>query len=207
PSSVKVWCPGYITLEGSKHRYRDWLRSGHGWVDMRKAIYRSSDVYFYKQAIKMGIDTMDRFGTLFNLGHKTGIDLPDENSGVMPSRAWKHAHRGTPWFPGETLITVIGQGYMSATPLQLAQMTSLVARRGKGYVPHLVKAFKDPATGELQPVEPKPVKPIILDNPDAWDVVIDGMRAVVNAPRGTAHHYIGRNLDYTLAGKSGTAQV
>src|SRR5699024_4928726 len=133
----KVWCPGYVTLEGSSHQYRDWLRSGHGWLDMRQAIYRSSDVYFYKQAMKMGIDTMHKYGDLFGLGRKTGIDLPNEHSGLMPSRKWKRAARGQPWFPGESLITVIGQGAVTSTPLQLAHMTALIANRGKGYKPHL----------------------------------------------------------------------
>lgn len=203
----QVWCPGYITLEGSDHHFRGWARWGQGWVDMREAIYRSTDVYFYKMAIKMGIDTIHKFGAMFGLGQKTGIDLPGENSGIMPSRAWKHAHRGMPWFPGESLITVIGQGYMTATPLQLAHMTSLIAQRGEGYVPHLLKAVKLPDSGAIHTNEPQPLPPITLDNPHHWDVAIDGMRAVVNNPRGTAHSYIGMNLEYTLAGKSGTAQV
>lgn len=203
----QVWCPGYVTLEGSDHHYRGWARWGQGWVDMREAIYRSTDVYFYKMAMKMGIDTIHKFGSMFGLGQKTGIDLPSENSGIMPSRGWKHAHHGTRWFPGETLITVIGQGYMTATPLQLAQMTSLIAQRGKGYQPHLLRAVRNPKSGQLRTIKPDPIKPINLDNPKHWDVVIDGMRAVVNNARGTAHDYIGKNLQYTLAGKSGTAQV
>lgn len=203
----KVWCPGYVTLDSSDRHFRGWLRRGMGWVDMREALYRSSDVYFYKLAMKMGIDTIHKYATQFGLGHNTGIDLPGENGGLIPSRAWKHAHRGTSWFPGETLITVIGQGYVTATPLQLAQMTSLIAQRGHGFRPHVLKAVRDPATGKIKPVEPEPVKPIVLENPKHWDVVIDGMRSVVNSPHGTANNYIGDNLEYTLAGKSGTAQV
>lgn len=203
----KVWCPGYVTLDGSDHRFRGWLRRGMGWVDMREALYRSSDVYFYKLAMKMGIDTIHRYATMFGLGRETGVDLPGENGGLIPSRAWKHAHRGTPWFPGETLITVIGQGYVTATPLQLAQMTGLIAQRGKGYKTHVLKAVSNPVSNNLNPVEPEPRKPIILENPKHWDVVIDGMRGVVNSPHGTANYYIGDDLEYTLAGKSGTAQV
>jgi len=203
----KVWCPGYITLKGSSHRYRDWLRSGHGWVNMREAIYRSSDVYFYKQGMKMGIDTIHKYSELFGLGRRTGIDLPQENSGIVPSRAWKHAHYGTSWFPGETLITTIGQGYMTATPLQLAHMTSILAEHGRGHIPHLLKAVHDPISDELEQMEPRPTKPITLENPAHWGVVMDGMYSVINAPRGTAHYYVGQDLAYPMAGKSGTAQV
>lgn len=203
----KVWCPGYVTLDSSDHRYRGWLRSGMGWVDMREALYRSSDVYFYKLAMKMGIDTIHRWASMFGLGRETGIDLPGENSGIMPSRTWKRAHRGTVWYPGETLITVIGQGYVTATPLQLAEMTSLIAQRGKGYVPHVLKAVETDAGSQPQPVAPQPHKPIVLENPAHWDVIIDGMRGVINNPRGTANNYAGRDLPYPMAGKSGTAQV
>lgn len=203
----KVWCPGYVTLDGSDHRYRGWLRAGMGWVDMREALYRSSDVYFYKLAMKMGIDTIHHWASMFGLGRATGIDLPGENNGIMPSRAWKHAHRGTPWFPGETLITAIGQGYVTTTPLQLAEMVSLIAERGQGYLPHVLKAVQGDGDSAPQPVPLQPHKPIVVDNPQHWDVVIDGMRGVINNPRGTANNYAGRDLHYPMAGKSGTAQV
>lgn len=203
----QVWCPGFITLPGSNHRYRDWKRSGHGWVDMQEAIFRSSDVYFYKLGLKLGIDNIHRYGALFGLGSRTGIDLPRENSGIMPSRAWKHGTRNQPWYPGETLNTVIGQGFMTTTPLQLGHMVSLIAQRGAGFKPHVMGAWKDPATGQITPTDPMPLRPIQLDDPNHWNVVIGGMRAVVSNPRGTAHYYAGKNLDYSLAGKSGSAQV
>ncbi|GAB3678914.1 penicillin-binding protein 2 [Salinisphaera aquimarina] len=203
----KVWCPGYITLPGSNHRYRDWKRSGHGWVDMRKAIYRSSDVYFYKLSLKLGIDNIHRYGAMFGLGQDTGVDLPRENSGIMPSRAWKHGSRNLPWYPGETLNTVIGQGFMTTTPIQLAQMASLIAERGEGFKPHVLRAWKNPSNGQISPTQPQPLQPIKLKDRRHWQVIIDGMRDVVSAPRGTAYHYVGQNLDYTLAGKSGSAQV
>lgn len=203
----QVWCPGYITLPGSKRRYRDWKRSGHGWVDMREAIYRSSDVYFYKLALQLGIDNIHRYGALFGLGAKTGIDLPRERNGLMPSRAWKRGSRNLPWYPGETLNTVIGQGFMSTTPLQLAQMTSLIAARGNGAPPHVLKAWQPPASGEIVRTTPQALAPIELKDRRHWQVVIEGMAAVVSAPRGTAYHYVGQDLDYTIAGKSGTSQV
>ncbi|MES1925812.1 penicillin-binding protein 2 [Salinisphaera sp. T31B1] len=203
----KVWCPGYITLPGSDHHYRDWKRSGHGWVDMREALYRSSDVYFYKLALKLGIDNIHRYGAMFGLGEVTGVDLPRENSGIMPSRAWKHGSRNLPWYPGETLNTVIGQGFMTATPLQLAQMTSLIAERGHSFKPHVLRAWKDPASGRINDTVPTPLEPIELKDRRHWQVVIEGMQQVITAPRGTAHHYVGQNLDYSIAGKSGSAQV
>ncbi len=203
----EVWCPGYITLPGSNHRYRDWKRSGHGWVDMREAIYRSSDVYFYKLALELGIDTIHRYGVMFGLGQKTGIDLPRENSGIMPSRGWKRGNRNLPWYPGETLSTVIGQGFMTTTPLQLAHLTSLIAQRGKGRQPRMLMAIRNSNSSEIQSIEPQPTQPIILKDARHWQVVIEGMRAVVSAPRGTAHPYVGTDLSYPMAGKSGTAQV
>ena len=203
----QVWCPGFITLPGSNHRYRDWKRSGHGWVDMPEAIFRSSDVYFYKLGLKLGIDNIHRYGELFGLGARTGVDLPRENSGIMPSRAWKNGTRNQPWYPGETLNTIIGQGFMTTTPLQLAQMTSRIAGRGDGYKPHVLRAWKNPVDGSVTSSTPTPLRPIQLNDPAHWQVVIKGMEEVIGNPRGTAYHYVGQNLDYTIAGKSGSAQV
>ncbi|ROO27435.1 penicillin-binding protein 2 [Salinisphaera japonica] len=203
----RVWCPGYITLPGSEHHYRDWKRSGHGWINLTQAIERSSDVYFYKLGMKLGIDDIHRYGALFGLGHKTGIDLPRENPGIMPSREWKHGHRSQPWYPGETLITVIGQGYMTATPLQLAVVASQIAERGHAYKPHVLKARRDTQTGATTPVAPEALSPIQLTDQRHWETVINAMKGVINDPRGTAHHYVGMNLKYPIAGKSGSAQV
>lgn len=203
----KVFCPGYIKLPGSERKYRDWKRSGHGWLNLVEAIYRSSDVYFYKLGLDLGIDNMYRYATMFGLGQPTGIDLPRENDGLMPSREWKRGARHQAWYPGETLNTVIGQGFMTATPLQLAQMTALIAERGQGRVPHVLMASENAATGSMQSVVTKATPPIKLNNDRNWSIVIRGMEDVVQAPRGTAHYYIGRNAPYRIAGKSGTAQV
>lgn len=202
----ELWCPAYITLPGSDRHWRGWNRGGFGWVAMQEAIFRSSDVYFYQLGLKLGIDTMHRFGNMFGLGHKTGIDLPGEDSGLMPSRRWKHAMQHQPWFPGETLNTAIGQGYMKATPLQLAFMTALIAGRGNSYKPHVLNAIENPVTGERIAYEPEPVS-IPITDPQAWELVIDAMEKVVHSPRGTAYSYIGRDIPYRMAGKSGTAQV
>lgn len=203
----KLWCPAYITLPHGSRHWRGWNRYGMGWVDLTEAIYRSSDIYFYQLGIKLGIDNMARFGKMFGLGHKTGIDLPHEASGLMPSRAWKHGARHRRWYPGETLNTVIGQGYVSATPLQLAQMAALIGEHGQGYEPHVLQAAINPADGKRQPYVPQPVKPIHLDKEKYWDLVVHAMQEVITNTRGTAHRYIGQDLDYTIAGKSGSAQV
>src|SRR5699024_4083819 len=108
--------------------------------DLTQAITRSSDVYFYKLGMKLGIDNIHKYDTMFGFGEATGIDLPRENSGLVPSRAWKRAHRHQPWYPGETLITTIGQGYMTATPLQLAQAVSMIAERGHAFRPHIIQS-------------------------------------------------------------------
>lgn len=203
----EVWCPGYFQLPNSKRKYRDWKRQGHGWLNLTEAIFRSSDVYFYKLGMDLGIDTIHRYGQMFGLGEPTGIDLPRENDGIMPSRAWKRGARNQAWYPGETLNTVIGQGFMTTTPLQLAQMTALIAQRGNGRKPHVLMASENPVDGNLESVSTNAIPAIRLNNERNWDTVIGGMEAVVHAPRGTAHTYIGRDVPYRIAGKSGTAQV
>src|SRR5699024_2955800 len=161
----------------------------------------------YKLDQTLGIINIAKYGSKFGFGPKTGIDLTGEHDDTMPSRTSKHTQRAARWFPGAALITVIGPDHMTATPPLLSQTTSLIAERGKGFVPHLLKSIRDPETGDIKPFQPRPAQPIVLDDPKHWDVVIDGMRSVINASRGTAHRYAGQDLQYTLAGKSGTAQV
>ncbi|AWN17407.1 Cell division protein FtsI [Peptidoglycan synthetase] [Salinisphaera sp. LB1] len=203
----KVWCPGYITLPGSSYHYRGWKRSGQGWLNLTQAITRSADVYFYKLGLKTGIDNLHRYAAMFGLGHDTGIDLARENAGLMPSRAWKHSVDHRPWYPGQTLNTVIGQGHVTATPLQLAQMTSLIAEHGHGFKPHLLKAWRSSGTGRMHRYKPRPLPPIRLKNSRHWGIVTRAMRDVVSNPHGTAYWYVGQNLEHPIAGKSGTAQV
>lgn len=203
----KVYCPGYITLPGSNHRYRDWKRSGHGWLNLRQGIERSSDVYFYKLSLNLGIDNIHRYGRMFGFGNKTDIDLTGEMSGVMPSRDWKQANRHLPWYHGDTLITAIGQGFVSATPLQLAQATSIIAQRGKAFKPHVLKSWTDPDSGKTKHYKPQELPGIKLKDKRHWDRIIDGMQSVINSPFGTAHLHVGQDLKYPIAGKSGSAQV
>ena len=190
----RMFAGPYYQLPNDDHRYRDWKKSGHGWVDVDRAIAQSCDVFFYDLAHRMGIDRMNEFFTSFGLGRPTGIDLPGEVSGLVPSRQWKRSAKNQAWYPGETLIAGIGQGYMLATPLQLAQMAATLARRGEGVRPHL---SKDIPTESLEPVD--------VRKEAYWDTVLAGMDHVINSDYGTAKAMKGGA--YRMAGKSGTAQV
>ncbi|NLO79398.1 MAG: penicillin-binding protein 2 [Xanthomonadaceae bacterium] len=200
-----IFCTGYYTLPGIDHRYRDWKRYGHGRMNLIESIAQSCDVYYYDVAYRLGIDDLSSFMLDFGLGQRTGIDLTGELPGLVPTRAWKRAHRNEPWFHGETLITGIGQGFMLTTPLQLADMTATIANRGVRVRPHLLRQIG--SNGNLSPplVEP-PSKVIKLKQEQYWDDVIEAMRRVAHSTTGTARA-VGRNLDYQMASKSGTAQV
>ncbi|MGE8362892.1 penicillin-binding protein 2 [Pseudomonas sp.] len=200
PSS-RVFDPGFYQLPNHSHKYRNWNRSGDGWVDMELAIARSNDTYFYDLAHKMGIDRMHDYMTRFGLGQRVALDMFEETAGLMPSRDWKRARYRQPWYPGETLILGIGQGYMQATPMQLAQATALMATRGKWIRPHLAKSLDG-----LPPVDTRPLPDIVLRDPKLWDYARSGMEQVMHGTRGTARK-VGDASVYRIAGKSGTAQV
>ncbi len=200
------WCPGFYQLKGHNHKYRDWRRSGHGRVDMDKAIVESCDVYFYELALDLGIGRMHRFLSLFGFGAKTGLDLGSESSGLMPSRGWKRARHKQPWYPGETLITGIGQGFTLTTPLQLASATATLANKGLRLQPQLVERIIDPFQGTEQSNAPRIVGQIELTNPSHWQSMIRSMENVVHARNGTAFR-IAKGIQYSMAGKTGTAQV
>ena len=205
-SSESIFAPGYYKLPNSKHKYRCWKKSGHGRVNLNEAIAQSCDVYFYQLAKRVGIDRLHEGMTAFGFGHKTGIDIPNEDAALMPSRAWKKRSKGRPWYPGETVITGIGQGYMLATPVQLAASMALLANRGQPVVPHLVTAIQDSDNGELEQVQYS-LPDRVADIPDtSYEEVIQAMRNVMHGPRGTARR-VGKGLPYEIAGKTGTAQV
>jgi penicillin-binding protein 2 len=206
----KVYCRGYYQLPGKSHRYRDWKRGGHGLVNLHQAIEQSCDVYFYELATELGIDRMASFLKQFGLGTATGIDILGEKAGLVPSREWKRGafsqREDQVWFPGETVITGIGQGYLLATPLQLAHAAAAIAARGKRFRPTLLRGFRDPVTGEAEYLEPIPMEPVSVQSDEQWDRIISAMNAVLQGTRGTARA-VGKNAPYTMAGKSGTAQV
>lgn len=202
----EIWCPGWYRLKGRAHMYRDWKKGGHGSVDLESAIVESCDVYFYELAINLGIDYMHRFMKGFGFGVPTGIDLPGEASGLMPSPSWKRAHRNEVWFPGETLITGIGQGFMLATPLQLASATASLAVRGRRPRPRVVARIADPVNGTLDDIAPALLPSAQIAGTKSWDRVIRAMIDVVHGAKGTARR-VGLGTNYRMGGKTGTAQV
>ena len=142
--------PGYYSLPNSRHQFRDWKAGGHGVVDLRRAITQSCDIYFYRLAVDMGIDRMHDYLAKFGLGEKSGIDLDGESSGLLPSREWKQRRWKKVWYPGETVIAGIGQGYHLTTPLQLVTATAMLANGGKRIEPRLVQAVRDPLSHAWQ---------------------------------------------------------
>ena len=199
--ATRVYDPGYYQLPNYDHKYRNWNRTGDGYVDLDTAIMRSNDTYFYDLAHKLGIDRLSSYMNQFGIGQKVSLDMFEESAGLMPSREWKRATRRQAWFPGETLILGIGQGYMQSTPLQLAQATALIASKGKWIRPHLAKTIEG-----VPPVDPNPMPDIVLRDPSNWAKVTHGMQQVVHGARGTAR-VAGVGAQYLIAGKSGTAQV
>ncbi|MGD8976304.1 MAG: penicillin-binding protein 2 [Gammaproteobacteria bacterium] len=206
----RVYCLGYYTLPGSSHRFRDWKREGHGPMNLNDAIAQSCDVYFYELALKLGIDNIHAFLAGFGLGHRTEIDVPAEKAGTLPSREWKRANfrrrEDQVWFPGETLITGIGQGYLQTTPLQLAQMTATLATRGRAFRPTLVAAVRYSADGEMIEFGTEALPPVEVSDPAQWDATVRGMVEVMYGPQGTARASAA-GAPYRIAGKTGTAQV
>lgn len=191
-----IWDPGYYRLEGQERVFRDWRRQGHGWVDMHKSIVESCDTYFYDMGFKLGIDRMHDFMIRFGLGDRTGIDLPGEARGIMPSRAWKRAVRGESWYHGDTINASIGQGYMLTSPLQLAVSTAVFARQGEPLVPRVAQLT--PPVAGTEPAMPGETR--------HWERMTNAMVDVVHGARGTARA-MGQGSKYRIAAKTGTAQV
>ena len=205
----RIFCPGYFRLPGSRHLYHCWKHRGHGEISMRRAIAQSCDVYFYTVANKLGIDRMHHFLSEFGFGKATGIDIPGERPGLMPSPGWKRRafknRANEVWFPGETLIVGIGQGYMLATPLQLAHAVATIAARGREFKPRLVIGIRPPGSRRVIGLPPKPEPGIRGVTPDQWNVVYEGMEQAAR-PGGTAAR-MAAGAPYQIAAKTGTAQV
>ncbi|MDD1605307.1 MAG: penicillin-binding protein 2 [Methylococcaceae bacterium] len=202
-AAQRFFCPGYFQLPGVEHQYRCWKKTGHDWVNLNKAITESCDVYFYQLASKLGIDDMHNFLQKFGFGEKTGIDLAGEKTGLLPSREWKFEQKKQSWYPGETLITGIGQGSNQVTPLQLARATATLANKGVVVTPFLVN--KIISATETRP-GPEVHKDIIALKQKNVDSIVAAMVDVVNSERGTAND-LKKDVNYLIAGKTGTAQV
>lgn len=201
----KTFCPGFFRLPNVKRKFNDWKRDGHGHVDMKDAIAQSCDVFFYDLANRMGIEKLHKNLTLFNFGQKTGIDIPGEKGGIMPSKAWKKINRNEPWYRGETLIAGIGQGFMTSSPLQLAVATAALANKGQLFAPKLLKSTQQPGESIVE-ANNKHSRQIPIKDIHHWEEVLEGMKMTIYAPKGTARR-LNKGLTYTLAGKTGTAQV
>ena len=203
------YCGGVFILPGSIHQYRDDKK--HGSLDMRHAIAESCDVYFYRVAERLGIDRMAEFMKAFGYGELTGIDIPGEKPGLYASPEWKKRAFKRPadqvWFPGETISMGIGQGAITVTPLQQAHIAAEISERGQLVAtPRMVSAIRSAGSTSIVPRKPLLMKPIDIATPEQWDVVSDGMVAVVSHPGGTAYAS-GVGAKYKFAGKTGTAQV
>ncbi len=197
-----IFCSGGYRF--GRRTYRDWKLGGHGKVDLYKGIVESCDVYFYQAGERTGIDALARWGSVLGLGRKTGIDIPGEKEGLMPSTDWKKRARGEIWFPGETLSAAIGQGFVLVTPLQLTSLYGTIARRGTHMDPYLVSRIEDVAGNELYRRDPA-VKGESEIPDDVFDRIISGLAGVVAEDSGTGR--VARWAGVPVAGKTGTAQV
>jgi penicillin-binding protein 2 len=203
--SYTISDPGFYTLPGNAHRYRDWKAGGHGSVDLHKSIVISCDTYYYGLGVDLGIDNITNFIGQFGFGRKTGIDIEGETTGLLPSREWKMKRYKQKWYTGDTVSASIGQGYNLATPLQLAFATAVLANNGTVIRPHLVRSILDAATNQIQTVPAaKPVATLPF-KPENLELVKNAMVAVTQ-PGGTATR-VGVGAPYLTAGKTGTAQV
>ncbi|MCP5189168.1 MAG: penicillin-binding protein 2 [Pseudomonadales bacterium] len=196
--------PGWYSLPGDSHKYRDWILrirgTGHApRVDLNMAIAESCDTYFYDLARRLTIDRMYDYLRPFGFGERTGVDTTNERRGVLPSTRWKREAMAQPWYPGETISAGIGQGYMLASPMQLAVATSVMASKGQRRVPRLVHSVNG------EPVEAPVLDPIAAPD-EYWQAIYAGMLEVVHGKRGTAKA-LAKDIQYQMAGKTGTAQV
>ena len=201
----RTFCPGYYKLNNYSRKFNDWKRSGHGHMDVVEAIAQSCDVFFYDLAYKLGIDQIHDSLSYFQFGKKTGIDLPGELGGILPSREWKKNNKDEPWYRGETLITGIGQGFMTASPLQLALATGAIANKGQLLMPQVMMHTQS-RNGDIFEEQNSESQQIPIKDINNWELIIEAMKQTVYGKFGTAKR-LNNKLQYSLAGKTGTAQV
>ncbi len=200
--STTFFCPGYLSFGGRK--YHCWRKGGHGTISVERALIQSCDVFFYHTGLNLGVDRIAKYVKMFGLGQKTGIDIPGENPGLVPSSSWKRRVTGHPWEKGETLSIAIGQGYDLATPLQMAMAYSAIGNGGKLWTPYVVKRIEGLAPGSVAGIVPRLKRQIPIEQ--RWFAVVQkALSEVVSDPHGTAHEVYDPAVP--IAGKTGTAQV
>ncbi|WP_095504496.1 penicillin-binding protein 2 [Paraferrimonas sedimenticola] len=202
--NTKIWDPGWWQIPGVERRYRDWKKWGHGWVDLHHSVAESCDTYFYDLAYKMGIDKISQFMLPFGFGESTGIDIHEEYYGILPSRDWKRIKYNQPWYIGDTISIGIGQGYWTATPLQMAQSVAIIANRGERIPPHLLKESRQ--GDEVTEYEVEPLPPIELKDEANWDIIAKSMYLTAHRLNGSGYNLF-KDSPYKAAVKSGTGQV
>lgn len=204
--AFSIYDQGSYKLPNSSHAYRDWKRTGHGVINLKRAITVSCDIYFYQLGIKMGIALIEDTLRQFGFGQMSHVDLYEETPGVVPSAHWKKQTRGVSWYPGDTVISSIGQGFMLATPLQLANATASLSQHGLRYKPHVLYQWTYGDTDTLHTVKPVEEYPVRLKDSLNWGLIAEAMRNVIVSQEGTGLRF-GRNAQYSVAAKTGTAQV
>lgn len=200
--TTKIYCPGHYRF--GNRTYHCWKRTGHGEVDLKKAIAESCDVYFYQVGQRVGVDGLAEFAKMFGLGERSGVELEHEKRGLVPTKAWKRKKYNTKWHEGETLSVAIGQGFNLATPLQICLMTAVIANGGKHYLPQLVEKVTDPDGNVVERFKPQLVNEM-GGYEHYFELIREAMIEVVQGKRGTARNV--RIDGITIGGKTGTAQV
>ena len=202
--STSMWDPGFFQIPNVEHKWRDWKRWGHGHVDVYKAIEESCDTYFYDAAYRLGITKISNFMSRFGFGELSGIDIHEETTAILPSKEWKENRFKKSWWRGDTISVGIGQGYSTATPIQIANATNILVNRGINHPPHLVQVVKK--DNDIIQINNEEKPPVILKNPHHWQIALDAMHNTVKKVSGTAHKAF-KGTNYDSAGKTGTAQI
>lgn len=202
--STSMWDPGFFQIPNVEHKWRDWKRWGHGHVDVYKAIEESCDTYFYDAAYRLGITKISNFMSRFGFGELSGIDIHEETTAILPSKEWKENRFKESWWRGDTISVGIGQGYWTATPIQIANATNILVNRGINHPPHLVQVVKK--GNDIIQINNEEKPPVILKNPHHWQIALDAMHNTVKKVSGTAHKAF-KGTNYDSAGKTGTAQI
>ncbi|MGA9573182.1 MAG: penicillin-binding protein 2 [Lysobacterales bacterium] len=203
---TRVFSNGKFFIEGYARPYRDFKPYGYGWVDIRSALEQSVNTYFYQLSMDLGIDRMHDYLAQFGFGSTTGIDIPGESKGLLPSREWKRQTLEQPWYPGETVIAGVGQGFNVVTPLQMAGAVAALINGGSRYAPRLLYAIKPAGVEKAKRVNAPVEQQIPVVDPNDWRTILEGMERVVNGSHGTARG-IAVDAHYRIGGKTGTAQV